>query len=185
MKDHPLHRIMHPHSVAFYGASNNILKMGSMLMANLLASGFQGGIYPVHLREERVMNLPAYHRAQEIPDPADYFGFELGEDRKLADWDQLMGWYELLASRSNRVILDTLGETTLGVPFLMLTVTSPETARGISADLVGLALALGAERLVSFAPECVAQLRAAAGDRLRVVDALTVLCEAVRGESAA
>jgi acetyltransferase len=62
---------MHPRSLAFYGASNNILKMGSILMANLIASDFQGDIYPVHLREEQVMNLQAYPRAQEIPDAVD------------------------------------------------------------------------------------------------------------------
>jgi len=71
VKDHPLRKIMHPRSLAFYGASNNILKMGSILMANLLASDFQGSIYPVHLKEKQVMNLQAYPRAQEIPHPVD------------------------------------------------------------------------------------------------------------------
>ena len=64
--------------------------------------------------------------AQSIPEPRNFFGFEIGEDRKLADWDQLTEWYEVLARNSPRVQLDTLGETTLGVPFVMLTVTSPD-----------------------------------------------------------
>ncbi len=64
--------------------------------------------------------------AQSIPEPRDFFGFEIGEDRKLADWSQLTEWYELLARNSPRVELDTLGQTTLGLPFVMLTVTSPE-----------------------------------------------------------
>ncbi len=64
--------------------------------------------------------------AQGIPEPVDFFGFNLGDDRRLADWEQLTGWYELLAERSDRVILDTLGETTWGAPYLMVTVTSPE-----------------------------------------------------------
>jgi len=71
MKDHPLRKIMHPRSLAFYGASNNILKMGSILMANLLASGFQGTVYPVHPREQEVMGLRAYTGAREIPGPVD------------------------------------------------------------------------------------------------------------------
>jgi hypothetical protein len=62
--------------------------------------------------------------AQRIPTPREYFGFELGADRMLADWSQLTGWYEMLAARSPRVTLDTLGRTTLGKPFVMLTVTS-------------------------------------------------------------
>lgn len=63
-------------------------------------------------------------RAQTIPDPREHFGFQIGEDRKLADWGQLTAWYELLAKESRRVSLDTLGATTLGNPFVMLTVTS-------------------------------------------------------------
>ena len=62
--------------------------------------------------------------AQGIPTPREYFGFDLGADRMLADWSQLTGWYEMLAARSPRVTLDTLGTTTLGKPFVMLTVTS-------------------------------------------------------------
>jgi hypothetical protein len=64
--------------------------------------------------------------AQGIPAPKDFFGFELGDDRKLADWAQLTEWYEILARNSPRVQLDTLGETTLGAPFVMLTITSPD-----------------------------------------------------------
>jgi hypothetical protein len=64
-------------------------------------------------------------QSQGIPDPTDFFGFEIGADRKLADWDQLTRWYELLAANSARVTVDTLGATTLGLPFVMLTVTDP------------------------------------------------------------
>jgi len=66
---------------------------------------------------------------QGIPVPRDFFGFEIGEDRKLADWGQLTAWYELIAQNSPRVALDTLGKTTRGLPFIMLTVTSPENHR--------------------------------------------------------
>ena len=71
-----------------------------------------------------LVTIPVF--AQSIPEPAQHFGFEIGEDRRLADWEQLTGWYELIAASSDRVILDTLGETTWGLPYLMLTVTSPD-----------------------------------------------------------
>jgi len=64
--------------------------------------------------------------AQQVPTPKEHFGFELGEDGKLADWNQLTAYYEKLAHTSPRVKLDTLGRTTLGRPFVMLTITSPE-----------------------------------------------------------
>jgi hypothetical protein len=64
--------------------------------------------------------------AQQVPDPASHFGFEIGTDRRIADWDQLVAYYEQLARTSPRVTLDTLGTTTKGRPFVMLTVTSPD-----------------------------------------------------------
>ncbi len=64
-------------------------------------------------------------QAQEIPSPASVLGFEPGTDRRLANWTQMTGYYEALAKASDRVVLDTLGRTTDGRPFVMLTITSP------------------------------------------------------------
>ena len=64
--------------------------------------------------------------AQSVPTPRDHFGFDMGEDRKLANWDQLTAYYEILAERSPRVVMESLGPTTIGQPFVMLTITSPE-----------------------------------------------------------
>ncbi|MGH7470301.1 MAG: M14 family zinc carboxypeptidase [Longimicrobiales bacterium] len=62
----------------------------------------------------------------QVPTPASHFGFEIGADRKLADWPQLTSYFEKLARTSPRVKVDTIGRTTMGAPFVMLTVTSPE-----------------------------------------------------------
>lgn len=62
--------------------------------------------------------------AQGVPTPRQHFGFEIGADRKLADWNELTAYYEKLAKSSGRVIVDTLGTTTKGRPFVMVTVTS-------------------------------------------------------------
>lgn len=64
--------------------------------------------------------------AQSVPTPRDHFGFDIGDDRMLADWVELTGYYERLAQTSARVVVDTLGPTTDGRPFVMLTITSPE-----------------------------------------------------------
>jgi hypothetical protein len=61
-----------------------------------------------------------------VPTPREHFGFDIGDDRKLANWTALTAFYEKLARTSPRVMLDTLGTTTKGLPFLMLTITSPE-----------------------------------------------------------
>ena len=64
--------------------------------------------------------------AQTVPTPRSHFGFDVGEHRKLADWDQLTSYFEKVARASSRVKLDTLGSSTRGRPFVMLTITSPE-----------------------------------------------------------
>jgi hypothetical protein len=57
--------------------------------------------------------------------PAASLGFEPGTDSMLADWQQVSGYLNTLALRSPYVHADTLGRTTEGRPFLLLTITSP------------------------------------------------------------
>jgi hypothetical protein len=64
--------------------------------------------------------------AQEVPSPQSHFGFEIGSNRNLANWDALTSYYEALARTSPRIAVDTLGATTMDRPFVMLTITSPE-----------------------------------------------------------
>ena len=61
----------------------------------------------------------------QVPTPAAHFGFDIGTAGKLANWDDLTAYYEALARTSDRVALDTLGPTTMGRPFVMLTITAP------------------------------------------------------------
>ena len=86
--------------------------------------------------------------AQAVPTPAAHFGFEPGTHRRLAHWTELLGYYEALARTSPRVKLDTLGTTTLGRPFVMLTVTSPENHARL-AELREVQLRLADPRRVS------------------------------------
>lgn len=64
--------------------------------------------------------------AQSVPTPRSEFGFEIGADRKMADWGELTAYFEKVAMASPRVQVDTLGASTMGRPFVMLTITSPE-----------------------------------------------------------
>ncbi|MBI5249264.1 MAG: CoA-binding protein [Desulfomonile tiedjei] len=63
----PLFQIMHPKSIAFWGASNNPLGMGSVQLSQLLAMGFEGSVFPMHPREVQVMGLKAYMHAKDLP----------------------------------------------------------------------------------------------------------------------
>ena len=62
-----------------------------------------------------------------------------------------------------------------------LPVTAEATAHAMAEGVIDLALQAGAERLVSFASECLPGLRAAATDRLEVVNGLELVREALRG----
>jgi hypothetical protein len=64
-------------------------------------------------------------RAQ-APDPEAWFGFPVGQDRRLADWTEISAWYDALGTWSRRVTVDTVGTSTRWRPFLIVTITSPE-----------------------------------------------------------
>ncbi|HYX82278.1 MAG TPA: M14 metallopeptidase family protein, partial [Gemmatimonadales bacterium] len=57
--------------------------------------------------------------------PSAALGFEPGADSMLADWKQVSGYMNRLAQQSPSVRVDTLGKTTEGRPFLLMTFTSP------------------------------------------------------------
>ena len=62
---------------------------------------------------------------KKIPAPAEVLGFVPGEDRKLASWDQIVDYFQKLDAASDRVVFETLGNTTMGKPFVMATISSP------------------------------------------------------------
>jgi len=62
---------------------------------------------------------------KKIPTPAEVLGFAPGEDRKLASWDQIVDYFQKLDAASDRVVFETLGNTTMGKPFVMATISSP------------------------------------------------------------
>lgn len=45
--------------------------MGTIQLANVLASGYRGSIYPVHPLEDRVADMQTYRSARDIPHTVD------------------------------------------------------------------------------------------------------------------
>ena len=62
----------------------------------------------------------------DIPTPSNVLGFAPGDDRKLASWSQVLEYFEQLDRASDRVIFETLGQTSMGKPFVMATISAPE-----------------------------------------------------------
>lgn len=68
---------------------------------------------------------PVHAQRAAVPTPEAFFGFRMGTDRKLARWDQLVEYYQLLGRSSDRLLTVNLGPTTLGNPFLVLFFSAP------------------------------------------------------------
>jgi hypothetical protein len=64
-------------------------------------------------------------RQSALPSPEQFFGFQMGADRKLANWDKLQEYYQLLAKSSNKMKLVELGKSSEGRPYLALFISSP------------------------------------------------------------
>ncbi|MGD2068973.1 MAG: M14 family metallopeptidase [Gemmatimonadota bacterium] len=68
----------------------------------------------------------AQERRVETTSPEEFFGFEIGTDYQLANYQQLVGYWQRLAGESDRMVLDTIGTTEEGRPQVMAIITSPE-----------------------------------------------------------
>ncbi|MBI4473902.1 MAG: hypothetical protein HY646_14640 [Acidobacteria bacterium] len=64
--------------------------------------------------------------AAQIRAPQDALGFRVGDDYKLADWQQITNYFNEVDRGSDRIKVDVIGQTTLKKPFLLATITSPE-----------------------------------------------------------
>jgi Zinc carboxypeptidase len=75
---------------------------------------------------------PLFAQSHHITTPEEAFGFKPGTDKKLADWKELVAYYQKLASESDRVHYEELGKTTEGRPFVALTISAPENLQHLS-----------------------------------------------------
>lgn len=64
-------------------------------------------------------------RRTDIVAPATHLGFEVGADRKLANWQQITSYFYRLAEQSNRILVEEIGKSTEGRPMLLATISSP------------------------------------------------------------
>ena len=63
---------------------------------------------------------------QQITSPEAFFGFQLGSDRKIARWDQIVDYFRLLEEQSDKIQVIDMGASTEGHPFLFAIISSPE-----------------------------------------------------------
>src|SRR5689334_376056 len=71
----------------------------------------------------------AAQKSSHIPTPSEVLGFEVGADRKLADYGQIAAYFKALSTASDRVQIQVLGRTTLGKEMFMAVISTPENLR--------------------------------------------------------
>jgi len=65
----------------------------------------------------------------QIPHPKDVFGHEVGADYKLADYDQMLDYYDKLAASTDRVQMIEIGKSVMGRPMKLLFISSEENMK--------------------------------------------------------
>ncbi len=64
-----------------------------------------------------------------VPVPKEHFGFTPGDDLKLADYSQLLSYFQKLEKASDRIRLVEFGRSSLGKPMVVAFLSSPENLK--------------------------------------------------------
>src|SRR6202011_4018965 len=64
--------------------------------------------------------------ADAVQTPSQFLGFEVGGDRKLADYRQVVSYLKYLASKSPRIQIENMGSTTLDNEMILAAISTKE-----------------------------------------------------------
>ncbi|MBK5296266.1 MAG: hypothetical protein JJE40_03845, partial [Vicinamibacteria bacterium] len=65
------------------------------------------------------------------PSPEAFFGYAMGAGPRLPSWDRTVEYLRTLARASPRVRVDEVGKTTGGRPYLLVTISTPDTLKAL------------------------------------------------------
>ena len=69
--------------------------------------------------------------AKPSPTPSEFLGFEVGSDRRLADYRQIAAYLRALAANSGKIQVENLGQTTLGNELILAAISSEQNLREV------------------------------------------------------
>ncbi len=78
-----------------------------------------------------VLAAPAWGQ-HRVTTPEEQFGFQIGADYQLINYEQLHEYWIKLANESDRMILDTIGTTEEGRPQVQAIISSPENLKNLA-----------------------------------------------------
>ncbi|MBC8224845.1 peptidase M14 family protein, partial [Candidatus Bathyarchaeota archaeon] len=64
--------------------------------------------------------------SKKVTSTEEFFGFQLGSDRKIARWDKIVDYFNKLQEQSDKIKVVDMGPSTEGNPFLLLIISSAE-----------------------------------------------------------
>jgi hypothetical protein len=68
---------------------------------------------------------PAAQAQSQVTSPEKFFGFQLGSDRKIARWDKIVEYFQLLEKEDGgKLKVVNMGPSTMGNPFLLVILSS-------------------------------------------------------------
>ncbi len=92
----------------------------ALVVSSALASGF-------------IPAASVLAQGSAVPTPQSVLGYQVGADRKLADWNEILGYFGKLAAASPAVSIQTLGKSTMGKPLFAAIISTPENVRNREA----------------------------------------------------
>jgi Zinc carboxypeptidase len=72
------------------------------------------------------LSITAFAQTTTIPSPKSVLGFTPGNDRTIAGWSQITDYFERLDRASDRVLVQTLGQSTLKRPLIVAFISARE-----------------------------------------------------------
>jgi hypothetical protein len=67
----------------------------------------------------------------KVISPEGFFGFQLGSDRNIARWDKIVEYFKKVEKQSDKIRVIDLGPTTMGNPFLLVIISSPDNLKNL------------------------------------------------------
>src|SRR5690349_1927448 len=72
------------------------------------------------------LSVSAVAQSSTVPSPISVLGFTPGDDRTVAGWSQITDYFERLDRASDRVLVQTLGQSTLKRPMIVAFISARE-----------------------------------------------------------
>ena len=77
-----------------------------------------------------LLSLPIL--SAQVTSPEQFLGFKVGAEKKLADMFQVIEYFRMLDEQSDRILVQEVGKTTEGNPFIVAFITSEKNQKNLS-----------------------------------------------------